>query len=218
MTGDEAASAWWSIPQAVVWIVTRSEAQVVRAGRARTLSQVERLALPPSSQGADPPASATAAVEALRQAWQGRRIGVAGRLGGRAAAAPVPVAADLRFQDHRGEVCLGEDGLYRGAGRFWSDLWVRAEVCKRCWSGGPQAAAGVPAAPRHRRPPPDGEVVRFMQDRRNALRAAGRKAGREELLKEAMLRFGLQRKVALDIWNRAPHDRKGGRPKRARSP
>jgi len=53
-----------------------------------------------------------------------------------------------------------------------------------------------------------------MEDQRKTLRAEGKKAGREELLKAVMLRFRLQRKVALDIWNRAPHDRKGGRPKK----
>ena len=36
------------------------------------------------------------------------------------------------------------------------------------------------------------------------------------LLRAAMNHFGLSRKVVLDIWNSAPRDRKGGRPKKAK--
>jgi hypothetical protein len=55
-----------------------------------------------------------------------------------------------------------------------------------------------------------------MEEKRKVLRADRKSAGHDALLRAAMDRFGLSRKVALDIWNGAPHDRKGGRPKRAK--
>jgi hypothetical protein len=206
---------WWSIPQAVVWIVTRSDAEILRADRTTVLSQVARLALRPASDAKGPPVSARAAVDELQRAWHARRLALAGRANGRGPSASVAAASHLRIQDHRDEVCVGDDGLYRGAGRFWSDLWVRADDCRRCWPAPSRPGVTTSASPpaRSAGPPADDVVVAFMDERRKAFRADGRKAGREELLKAAMLRFGLPRKVALDIWRRAPHDRKGGRPK-----
>jgi len=213
MADDKAPSAWWSIPQAVVWIATRSDAQVLRAGKARTLSQVARMALRPTLHTKDPPTSARAAVDELQRAWQARRIAISGRLDGGGPSQSVPIGADRRIQDHHGEVCIGDDSLYRGLGRSWSDLWVRADDFKRCWSAPSGQGETNSTTSRSAGCPSDGDVLAFMEDRRKTLRAEGKKAGREELLKAVMLRFRLQRKVALDIWNRAPHDRKGGRPK-----
>jgi len=214
MADDKGPSAWWSIPQAVVWIVTRSDAQVLRAGKACTLSHVARMVLRPTSHTKDPPRSARAAVDELHRAWQARRIIISGRVEGRGPSQSVPIGADFRIQDHRGEVCIGDDSLYRGVGRFWSDLWVCADDFKRCWSA-PSGQGETNSTPsRSAGCPSDNEILAFMEDQRKTLRAEGKKAGREELLKAVMLRFRLPRKFALDIWNRAPHDRKGGRPKK----
>lgn len=174
------------------------------------------MALRPTSHTKDAPVSFEAAVDELKRAWQARRIAISGRADGRGLSEPVPARTHLYIQDHRGEVCIGDLSLYRGASRFWSNLWVRTDECRRCWSAPPeQRAAGLTSSPPGL--PPDDVVFAFVEDRRRAFRAEGKKAGREELLKAVMLRFGLQRKVALDIWNRAPHDRKGGRPKTAGS-
>jgi hypothetical protein len=64
--------------------------------------------------------------------------------------------------------------------------------------------------------PSDGEVLALIEEKRKALRAERRRAGRDVLLRAAMNHFGLSRKVVLEIWNSAPRDRKGGRPKKAR--
>jgi len=216
MAADEAPSPWWSIPQAIVWIVTRSDAQVLRAGKASRLADVARMALRPKLSAKAPPISSRASVDELQKAWRARRITISGRAGGRGPSGSVPVGADLRIQDHRGEVCIGDASLYRGASRFWSDLWVRADDCKHCWSASPEEGETSPALTPSAGFPSDAAVFAFMEDRRKAFRAEGKKEGREELLKAVKLRFRLQRKVALDIWNRAPHDRKGGRPKTAK--
>jgi hypothetical protein len=49
------------------------------------------------------------------------------------------------------------------------------------------------------------------------LRAERRSAGRDVLLRAAMDHYGLPRKVALDVWKSASHDRKGGRPKKPKT-
>ena len=40
---DTLSSPWWAVPQAIVWIVTRSELQLLRADGIRTLAGVERM-------------------------------------------------------------------------------------------------------------------------------------------------------------------------------
>jgi hypothetical protein len=113
-------------------------------------------------------------------------------------------------------VCLGNKTLYFDANPFWSNLSVRAEDCKRCWP--------APAAEQRQgfravtvaNGPSDGEVLAFMEEKRTALRAERKRAGRDVLLKAAMNHFGLSRKITLCIWNNTVRDRKGGRPKNAK--
>src|SRR5260221_12593285 len=72
---EDAPSPWWSIPQAVVWIVTRSDAQVLRASKVRMLADVTRMAgLRPTSSPKEPPVSAEAARDDLRPAWPSPHI------------------------------------------------------------------------------------------------------------------------------------------------
>jgi hypothetical protein len=113
-------------------------------------------------------------------------------------------------------VCLGNKALYFDANPFWSNLSVRADDCKRHW----------PALAAEKKPgfravtvangPSDSEVLVFMEEKRTALRAERKRAGRDVLLKAAMNHFGLSRKVTLSIWNNTARDRKGGRPKSAK--
>jgi hypothetical protein len=214
MADDEEPPIWWSIPQAIVWIVTRSDTQTLRAGRASTLAQTLRMALGPTSHTKEPPASAKTAVDELHRGWQAGHIAISGRLHGKGPSRSVPIGTHLHIQDHRRVVCIGDASLYRGTSRFWSDLWVRADDCRRCWPAPPEQKAASSTPSHSAGFPSDDAVFAFLKDRRRAFRAEGKKAGREELIKAVMLRFRLQRKAALEIWNRAPHDRKGGRPKR----
>jgi hypothetical protein len=216
MTEEASTSPWWSIPQAIIWIVTRSDPQVLRVNGLRMIANVQRMSgIRPGASLQDPPLSLAAAPDELVQAWQARRISLYGRKWGRQPSRLIPTRISLRLRDHRGEACLGENTLYFDTCPFWSDLWVQAEDCKRCWPGlGEHAAASrpVPAA----RPTSDRDVLEFIEEKRNALRAERKRAGRDVLLRAAINQFGLSRKVALDIWNSAPRDRKGGRPKKAK--
>lgn len=211
------SSPWWSVPQAIVWMVTRSESQLLRADSVRTLAGLERMKwVKPVSGVNEPPVSLVAAPNELLHAWRARRIRLAGRKWGREPSRSIAARSDPRLRDYRGEVCLGNKTLYFDANPFWSNLSVRADDCKRCW----------PAPAAEKKPgfravavsdcPSDSEVLAFIEIKRQALRAERKRAGRDVLLKAAMNQFGLSRKIALSIWNNTARDRKGGRPKNAK--
>jgi len=217
MTEDVSPSPWWSIPQVLAWIVTRSESKVLRAASLRTVASLLRMTgIRPLSVPEEPPVTLAAAPDELVQAWQARRIALYGRARGKGPSRSIPGRGDLCLRDYRGEVCLGDRTLYFDARPFWSSLSVRTDDCRRCWP------APVDQRTRTSRPltvarrPSDGEVLALIEGKRKALRAERRRAGRDVLLRAAMNHFGLSRKVVLDIWNSAPRDRKGGRPKKAR--
>ena len=49
--------------------------------------------------------------------------------------------------------------------------------------------------------PSDSDVRAFIEEKRHALRAERKGAGRDVLLRAAMNHFGLSRKIALSIWS-----------------
>jgi len=207
------SSPWWSIPQAIIWIVTRSESQVLRADGVPTVAGLGRMTgVRRASSLDEPPVSLSAASDELLQAWQAGRIALFGRKWGKEPSRLIRRVSDLGLRDHRGEVCLGDRTLYFGTRPFWSNLSVRADDCKRCWPEPvtrklPTSRPSV-SGPR----PSDSEVRAFIEEKRKALRAERKRAGRDVLLSAAMSHFSVSRKVALDIWNGVPRDRKGGRP------
>jgi hypothetical protein len=217
MTEDVSPSPWWSIPQLLVWIVTRSEPKVLRAGSLRTAASLLRMTgIRPLSVAEEPPVALAAAPDELIQAWRARRIALYGRARGKGPSRSIPGRGGLCFRDYRGEVCLGERTLYFDTRPFWSSLSVRADDCRRCWPTPVSQTARASRPLTAARRPTDGEVLALIEEKRKALRAERRRAGRDVLLRAAMNHFGLSRKVILDIWNSAPRDRKGGRPKKAR--
>ena len=160
----------------------------------------------------EPPVSLATAPDELLQAWQARRVALFGRKWGKEPSRLILGPRRLGLRDYRGEVCLGDRTLYFDRHPFWSNLSVRSDDCKRCWpepATRRQPASGPLASARR---PSDGEVRVFIEEKRKALRAERKRAGRDVLLRAAMSHFGLSRKVALDVWNDAPRDRKGGRP------
>ena len=216
MTEDVSPSPWWSIPQVLAWIVTRSESKVLRAGSLRTVTGLLRMTgIRPLSVPEEPPVTLAVAPDELVQAWQARRIALYGRARGKGSSRSIPARGGLCLRDYRGEVCLGDRTLYFDTRPFWSSLSVRADDCRRCWPTPVSQTARASRPLTAARRPSDGEVLALIEEKRKALRAERRRAGRDVLLRAAMNHFGLSRKVILDIWNSAPRDRKGGRPKRA---
>jgi hypothetical protein len=205
------SSPWWSVPQAIVWIVTRSESQLLRADGVRTLAGLERMkGIRPASHVNEPPVSLAAAPNELLRAWRARRIQLVGRKWGKEPSRSIAARSDRRLRDYWGEVCLGNKTLYFDANPFWSNLSVRADDCRRYW---PAPAAEKKPGFRVANYPSDSEVLVFMEEKRHALRAERKRAGRDVLIRAAMNHFGLSRKITLSIWNNTARDRKGGRPK-----
>ena len=218
MTADDSPLPWWSVPQALIWIVTRSESQVLRAASLRTIASVLRLTGIRSRSGPEePPVTLAATPDELAQAWQGRRIDLYGREWAKGPSRLIRGRSGLCLRDHRGEVCLGDRTLYFDSRRFWSSLSVRADDCRRCW---PSPANQTPRTSRRltvASHPSDREVLALIEETRKAFRAERKRAGRDVLLRAAMTHFGLPQKVVLAIWNSAPRDRKGGRPRNAKT-
>ena len=126
------SSPWWSIPQAIIWIVTRSESQVLRADGVRTMAGLGRMiGMRWASRLDEPPVSLSAAPDELLQAWQARRIALFGRKWGKELSRLILGLSGLRFRDYRGEVYLADRTLYIDRRPFWSNLSVRAGDCKR---------------------------------------------------------------------------------------
>ncbi len=213
MTENGSPSPWWSIPQALVWIVMRNESKALQADSVRTIAGLRRIAGIKSVSGPEvPPVTLTAAPGELVRAWQGRRIALYGRASGKGASRSIPGGRDLSLRDFEGEVCLGEKTLYFGTRPFWTNLSVRYDDCMRCWPVMPVVPA-IQGLTTMRRPS-EGKVRTFIEEKRKALRGERKRAGRDVLLRAAMSQFGLPRKVLLELWNRTPRDHKGGRPRK----
>lgn len=218
MTEDGSPSPWWSVPQALVWIVTRSESQVFRAASLRTTASLRRLTGIRSLSGSEePPVTLAAAPDELAQAWRARRIALYGRERGKGPSRSIRSRSDLCLRDYRGEVCLGDGTLYFDTRRFWSNLSVRADDCRRCWPSPVDQTLRTSRRLTAARRPTDREVLALIEKKRKEFRADRKKAGRDVLLMAAMNHFGLPRKVVLAIWNSEPRDRKGGRPKKTKT-
>jgi hypothetical protein len=217
MTEYTSPSPWWSIPQVFVWIVTRSESKVLRAGSLRTAASLRQMTgIRPLSVPEEPPVTLAAAPDELVRAWQARRIALYGREWGKGPSRSIAARAGLRLRDYRSEICLGDRTLHFDIHPFWSSLSVRADACRRCWPTPLDQTARTSRPSRAARRPSDAEVLALIEEKRKAFRAEQKRAGRDVLLRAAMNHFGLSRKVALDIWNSASRDRKGGRPKKAK--
>lgn len=204
-------------PQAIIWIVTRSESQLLRADGVWTMTGVRRMKGIRAASSLDkPPVSLTASPNELLLALARPTYCALWLQMGQEPSRSIGRQSDLHFRDYSGEARLGDETLYFNTHPFWSNLSVRADDCKRCW---PMPAAGKEPGSRsfvaaHR--PSGGEVLAFIEEKRQVLRAERKRAGRDVLLGAAMIHFGLSRTIALDIWNSAARDHKCGRPKNAK--
>jgi hypothetical protein len=160
--GDSRAIAsWWSAPQAVVWMVTRSEDAVDEAGGDRVFEDaVLRTHLRPVQVGRSVPISFdTARVDLLRAACAGR-LKIIGRKWGTSEPVEVPVALDFIIGDLDAEDGFGlRASIGAPSSRqtirtalpirmpptpYWRDLYVDAAECKENWPA-PVAAPTVTA-------------------------------------------------------------------------
>jgi hypothetical protein len=139
---ERAEAQWWSIPQAIVWIVSRDVAAATDADRIRFLPEIERLPLPHSfSIGDEPPIGAHHAPDVLLSAIRRGTVEVVGRVCGKGEIVRVSLngAIEPCLKHHDGGLCIVDD-----SGGFpihyWSELAMRPDECMRRWPGAPRAA------------------------------------------------------------------------------
>jgi hypothetical protein len=122
---------WWSVPQALAWIMTRNDVEVGRVPALAQLYELEDLGLQPLSLVSAP-------VELIEQVLIGRIVihGCYQSMHGMSRRTEVQIEHGATFRDHVGTVCLASWGPFRPPRAFyWTDLWVQVEQCKACWPG-----------------------------------------------------------------------------------
>lgn len=134
MAGSQLLSSqWWSIPQAIVWVVTRDESATAEAAAERPYlaSLLRPPRLRPVAVGNLPPFTIEQARnDVVRHACSGR-LHIRGRERGQSSPGlvPCPQLASPKLSDRDGSVTI-EDLIGHD---FWSDLWVQASDCRSLW-------------------------------------------------------------------------------------
>ena len=132
---------WWTVVQAITWIVWRRLLLVERAAGIRTIAALQRLQeLRPVAVGDDPPISPAEAPAELVRAARDGRVAIHGRRGGSGKRDSIRLRGYLQapwLTDHGNEVCLTNEQMTR-TGDYWTDLWVRSDECMAEWPGFPQ--------------------------------------------------------------------------------
>jgi hypothetical protein len=156
---------WWTVVQAVVWIITRSLLLVERASGVRTFAALQRLQeLRPVSVGDDPPISLAAAIAELNRAAKEGSVGISGRRRGSGKRESVALRGPLQTPEVRlqtpwladsgngNEVRLSNEAMTRSRD-YWGDLWVRSDKCMTRWPAAPAADTTSPASTPATAPP-----------------------------------------------------------------
>jgi hypothetical protein len=140
---------WWSVVQAVTWIVGRSLPLVKRASGIRTFAALQGLQeLRPVSVGDDPPISLAAARVELNHAARDGRVDISGLHRGSGKRESVAMWGHLQtpwLADYGNEVRLSNEQMIR-TGLYWVDLCVRSDECMNRWPAAPAADTASPAS------------------------------------------------------------------------
>jgi hypothetical protein len=190
---------WWSIPQAIVWIVSRSETDADSARHLSFLANLPPLRLIPSSPDDEPPISLSIAPEQFLQAARAGQIAVFGWERGKGKPVRVPLGelGDPKLDTREDGIAIMDRSW---PAIYWSNLAIHADECMRRWPA-PKLA---PTANSTERPTPhasDNEMLNWMVNHQCSLKGAGREHGRDIVLKAAREEFNARHKVVSDIWN-----------------
>jgi hypothetical protein len=131
---------WWSVPQALVWIVSRSEALVERALSLTTIASLKQLGLRPFSTGEGLPVTLNAAPNELIRAAIAEKISIYGeKYSGPPGIELVPVRELFwpELFDINGLngcwPCIIEKRQLQPDRRAWTALLVRADDTRGFW-------------------------------------------------------------------------------------
>lgn len=154
---ERVEAQWWSVPQAIVWIVTRDVTQVADAADVRFLPEIWRLPLPRFfSIGDQPPIAAHRASDVFLSAiWQ-RTVEVFGCRCGEGNPERVFLGDMIGpiLKDDAGGIRIVEDFGNRWPLQYWSDLATHPNECMRRW---PDGRAAPPT--RGNKPAEDDKVI-----------------------------------------------------------
>jgi hypothetical protein len=131
---SQRASDWWSVTQALAWIVGRNESVVreIEVAGERTLWALRHnRKIVPVAAGGKPPIPLIVAQSQLLQAARSGKIKLMGHKFAIERLAKVPVSEDFVMDDYEGMVCVGERGF--DYGEWWGALSVRESECKSSW-------------------------------------------------------------------------------------
>jgi hypothetical protein len=129
---------WWSIPQAIVWIVSHDVAAATDAVSIRFLSEIERLPLPHFfSIGDEPPIASRRAPDLLLSAIRRGTVEVVGRVCGKGKSVRVSLYGMIEpcLKHHDGGLCIVDDSGGWPI-HYWSELAMRPNECMRQWPDG----------------------------------------------------------------------------------
>jgi hypothetical protein len=144
---------WWSIPKAIVWIVTRDETQVADAAGIRFLSEIKHLTLRPFAEGGEPPISPGRAQDEFLSAVRRATVEIFGRECGEGKPVRVFLGGMMmepELADKDGGICI-VDGVGGWPIYYWSELSIRSGECMRRWP--------VEAAPHDNKQIADGALI-----------------------------------------------------------
>jgi len=219
---------WWSVVQAVTWIIGRSLLLVERASAIRTFAALQRSQeLRPVSVGDDPPLSLAAARAELISAAKDGGVRIYGQQRGSVRQERVDMQAHLQtpwLADHGNEVCLLNEQLAR-TGLYWADLWVRSDECMNRWKDDHAAQDAMQGGKDDRGKrsgrlsrETDDQILDWMIRYQRNLKHARKRHGRDIILSEARKKFKKLHKDVLAIWNAPTKTRKPSSRRKSKSP
>jgi hypothetical protein len=205
---------WWTVLEAIAWIVARSDEAVADAGlAAKTFNDLRSQELRPASGGEAPPVSLEAAPFDLMRAAEAKRVSIWGRYCGTEALNRLKIDGDHVISDFADKMAIVDlkdfherkwwDAVY------WSDLVLDAREVQAFWPAPPKAkiqpcpVARITrdAAAEGATPLPSSQAIEiWISDTRDALITQGSKHGRDKLVRLAAEHFQVPQKVPLDVW------------------
>ena len=119
---------WWTIVQALAWIITGTDEVVERVAHIRSIGGLNGL----RPRNRQPPLFPDQAPAELMRAAREGRLPIFGRMSPNDLQKRIPRHPDALLIDRSGIAAIGTESQLR-VGVSWSWLCVQADDCRRCW-------------------------------------------------------------------------------------
>jgi hypothetical protein len=195
---------WWTISQAIAWIVTRDED---KAGGSPDVASLDQLpALPPNQFIEKPPIAKADAPRELLRAWDEGAVIIFGAKNGQGEPIAVPKPKypfTAGFVTHHARLWL-EVRIEVGAGpvEFWTSLSVHAAHCQATWP----APSDKPAQAKVT----DNDIANCVAAIRNDLKRRRQPHGRNVLVTMVAKKLRVPGQRVRSLWDERKLGEKGG--------